>query len=128
MTFPQLPPATRMILPALAADRGRFRAATLLAILGADPDEVDRDLAPIDAALGSDSPGVDGLAKLVRQTRAASSTVAPTVPRQHVISSGLLRHFTELLNPSGWQLAAVDLRTGETRLTGPRGSGTSLTS
>jgi hypothetical protein len=113
-----------MVLPTLAADKGRSRAATLLAILGVGPDEVQRHLNEIDVALGADSVGTVALADLVNETRAASSAAAPTIPRQHIISQGILRRFTELIDPrAGKQLASYDIVKGKTKLIGTRGVG-----
>lgn len=79
----------------LAADRGRLRAKTLFAVLGAGPDRVEQHLSDLDKALGSHSPGIAGLAGLVSETRAAGSPQAPTVGRQHVVSQAILRNFCE---------------------------------
>ena len=119
-----LPPAIQMVLPTLAADKGRSRAATLLAILGVGPDEVQRHLNDIDVALGADSMRTAALADLVSQTRTASSATAPTIPKQHVISQGVLRRFTELLDPrAGKQLASCNILRGTTKLVGTGGVG-----
>lgn len=124
LAIPQLPPAIQMILPSLRADRGRARAGTLLQILGAGPDYVQQHLMGIHAAMGADSPGMAALTELVSKTRAAGSASAPTVPRQHVISEAILRHFTELVDPrAGKQLTSYDLLTGRTRLIGAGGVG-----
>jgi hypothetical protein len=101
-----------MILPWIAADKGRGRAGTLLQILGAGPDYVQQHLAGIHAALGADSPGRGGIADLVAKTRAVSTDTLPPVHKQHVISEVILRRFTELDPRAGWQLARYDVTTG----------------
>lgn len=124
MAFQQLPWATQMILPTLAADRGRARASTQLAILGAGPDDVQQHLASTDAALGADGPGSAGLADLMSRTRTASSATAATVPRQHVISEAVLRRLTELIDlRAGKQLMSCDLVTGRSKRIGAGGAG-----
>ena len=113
-----------MILPSLAADKGRGRARTLLQILGAGPDYVQQHLAGIHDALGADSPGIPGLAELVAKTRAASTDSLPPVAKQHVIAEVILRRFTELLDPrAGRQLMRCDTVTGSSRLKGAGGVG-----
>ena len=119
-----LPESLQLILPIIAADQGRSRAQTLLAILCVDPDYVDQYLGSIDAALGANSPGLVGLAQLVADTRKACSASAPKVHRQHVMSQAILRRFCEQVrNNAGSELLRWDLRYGSSRLTGPGGVG-----
>jgi hypothetical protein len=115
--------AIQWILPELAGDGGRARAQTLLAIQGADPDYVRPHLAAIDAALAASSPGVAGLAELVRRAEEAVSTSRPTVRHQHVISQVVLRRFVEDILPSGRQVARFDLAIGQPGLIGTNGVG-----
>lgn len=107
-----LPQAIVAILPAIAADRGRMRGNTMQVILGPGLSEIRQHLSEIDAALGSQSPGLVALDALVTKTERAISTSQPTVPNQHYISQVVLRQFTEP-TPAGKVLARFDLPTGE---------------
>lgn len=118
-----LPEAIQRLLPAIEADGGRVRAATLLQILGAGVAYVQQHVAQIDVALGAQSPGLDALENLVAKTRAAGLTSAATIARQHVISQSLLRQFTENQAPAGRVLARYDLLTGNILPTGTKGVG-----
>lgn len=118
-----LPPAIQQLLPEIAADAGRARAQTLLAIQGADPDYVRPHIAAIDAALGASSPGIAGLAQLLRRAEEAVSQSQPTVRRQHIISQVVLRKFIEDVVPGGRQVVRFDLATGQPRLVGTGGVG-----
>jgi len=112
-----LPPAIQGILPAIAADGGRHRARTALAILGVGFDYLTAHLTDVDAALGVDSPGPDELGALVHAARDACSTAAPRVPQQHVISRGLLRRWTQLLAGNAEpRLIRYDLTRGTAKL------------
>lgn len=106
-----LPPAIALVAQVLAADAGRARADTLLAIQGADPAYVRTHLAAIDAALGAASPGLAPLTALVDQAENVVSTSSPTVARQHVISQVVLRKFVEEVPPHGRVLARYALAT-----------------
>ena len=120
----QLPPAFQVLLPVLAADQGRARARTLMFIVAADPDEVDKNIAGLDAALGADSPGPAGLAALVKAAREASSAASPRVPRQHVITKAILRRFCEPgPGNAGIQLMRRNLPSGTAAPKGPAGVG-----
>jgi hypothetical protein len=116
-----LPLPIQAILPAIAADQGRLRGDTLLAVLGPEPAEIRRHLPAIDAALGSQSPGLADLAALVTTAEHAVSSSQPTVPNQHYISRVVLRQFTETVMPAGRVLARFDLRNG--KYLGPTGAG-----
>lgn len=105
-----LPQAIQLVLPMLAADGGRARVQTLLAIQGAGPDYVRQHLTGIDAALGTASPGTTALGDLIRKAEDSVSTPS-TVERQHFISQGVLRRFVENL-PSGQKLAKFNIATG----------------
>ena len=118
-----VPPAIQGILPVLAADAGRGRAETLLVIQGVDPQYLRPHLATIDAALGPSSPGIAGLAELLRLAEDAVSTSSPTVERQHVISQVVLRRFVEHVPPGGRQVARFDLASGQSGLIGTNGLG-----
>jgi hypothetical protein len=118
-----LPLVIQWILPMLAADAGRTRAQTLLAIQGAGPDLVRRHLAGIDAALGPSGPGTAGVGDLIRKAEEAVSTSRPTRKRQHVISQVVLRRFVEDIPPGGRQLARFDLAASRIGLTGTNGVG-----
>lgn len=121
---PQLPPALQAILPVLAADQGRTRARTLLFIAVVGPDLVDSNIAGLDAALGTSSPGPAGLASLVSAVKTASSASSPTIIRQHVITQAVLRCFCEPgAGNAGQQLMRYDLRYGTSRPNGPGGVG-----
>jgi hypothetical protein len=123
MTNP-LPPALQAILPVLAADQGRARARTLLFIAGVGPNTVDQNIAGLDAALGTSSPGPAGLADLVSTARAAMSASSPTIARQHLISKAILRRFCEPgPGNAGLQLMRHDLLQGNARPNGPGGVG-----
>ncbi|HUY98117.1 MAG TPA: hypothetical protein VMW47_10950 [Verrucomicrobiae bacterium] len=95
----QLPPALQASVPILAADGGRQRARTMLAILMPGIDYVDQRLDPVDRALGSTRPGRLALASLVAATRTATSLSGRTVRNQHVISQVVLRQFVEATTP-----------------------------
>lgn len=121
-----LPPAISLIAQIFAADAGRGRVDTLLAIQGVDPAYVRAHLADIDTALGASSPGLMSLTAMVDQAEKAVSTSSPTVARQHVISQVVLRKFVENVPPHGKVLARYDL-TGlakrQLELTGTNGVG-----
>jgi Protein of unknown function (DUF4238) len=108
-----LPLGIQAILPGLAVDSGKTRAARMLAAYGAGVDSVERYVHEIDAALGAGSPGRDGLLALVRETRSATSPQTPTVENQHVVSQVVLRPFVEVLPPHGHRkLYRYDLGSG----------------
>lgn len=113
-----LPQAIQLVLPMLAADGGRARVQTLLAIQGAGPDYVRQHLTGIDAALGTASPGTTALGDLIRKAEDSVSTPS-TVERQHFISQGVLRRFVENL-PSGQKLAKFNIATGRVEHLGTR--------
>jgi hypothetical protein len=120
----QLPPALQLLLPVLANDQGRGRARTLLFIAALDPDEVDKHIPRLDAALGSNSPGPAALAALGRAAREATSATAPRIRRQHVTSQVILRRYCEPgPRNAGIQLMRHDLLTGTATPKGPRGVG-----
>ncbi|GEM_PF-3951427 len=108
-----LPSAIRLLRDVLAADQGRGRAESLLAILGAGPDYVRQHIAALDAALGTFSPGVPGLHELVRKAEEAVSTSRPTVERQHIISELVLRRFVGRVLSGGRGLTYFDLAAGQ---------------
>jgi hypothetical protein len=121
--MPNVPPAIAVVIPVLAADGGRARVDTLLAIQGVGPDYVRQHLSAIDAALGSSSPGIVGLIALIDQAEQAVSTSSPKAARrQHVISQVVLRKFVEQLRP-GKVLARVELASGQIDLIGTNGAG-----
>jgi Protein of unknown function (DUF4238) len=121
--MPDLPPAIALLLPVLAADGGKGRAITLLAIQGVEPGYARMHLGAIDTALGSDSPGVAGLTALIDQAEQAVSTSSPTIQRQHVISRVVLRKFVEDVPPRGRVLARVDLTSNQVTFIGTNGVG-----
>ncbi len=111
-----LPPVVRLLRDVLAADQGRARADSLLAILGVGPEYVRQNITILDSALGIFSPGVQGLDELVRKAEEAVSTSRPTVERQHVVSEGVLRCFVGPVPSIGKRLAHFDLAAGQTTL------------
>jgi len=111
-----LPSAIRLLRDVLAADQGRARADSLLAILGAGPEYVRQNITILDSALGIFSPGAQGLDELVRKAEEAVSTSRPTVERQHIVSEGVLRCFAGPIPSIGKRLAYFDLAEGQTTL------------
>ena len=120
----QLPAALGAIVPIIAADQGRARARTLLFILAVGPDAVDQNIPGLDAALGTSSPGPDGLASLVAAAKAAASATSARIARQHVISRTVLRRFCEPgAGNAGQQLMRCDVLRGTSAPIGPGGAG-----
>lgn len=118
-----LPPAIAIVAQVIAADAGRGRADTLLAIQGADPDHVRKHLAAIDTDLGTASPGLAALTALVDQAEDVVATSSPTVARQHVISQVVQRRFVETVPGRGRLLARYTLASGKVDLVGTNGAG-----
>ncbi len=119
-----LPPAIQALVPVLEADQGRARAKTLLFIATLDPVTVEEQIDAIHAAMGTASPGIDGLSELVSRAKQACSIAAPVVHEQHLVSRVVLRQFCELVDArAGQQLVLWDLDNATSKLTGPGGAG-----
>src|SRR5258708_8912890 len=119
-----LPPAMQTLLPVLAADQGRARAKTLLFIATLDPVLVEEQIDAIHTAMGTASPGVDGLSELVSRAKQACSMAAPVVHEQHLVSRVVLPLFSKRLDANaGPQLVLWDLDNATSKLTRPGAAG-----
>src|ERR1700683_2804178 len=118
-----LPHAVQFVVLVIAANAGRPRAEVLLAIIGAGPASVRQHLDAVDAALGSQSPGIAALCDMVDQAEQPVSASSQIVRRQHVISQVVTRKFVEDVPPHGKVLARVSLADQKVKLTGTYGVG-----
>ena len=119
--YPPIPPAITVILGILASDGTATSLTTMMAILAVGTEYVGNHLTQVRLQHPDEA---TRLAELIEKVKDASDASSATVPKQHVVSRTLLRHFCEVVDARrGSQLAELALQNEHVRLIGPGGAG-----